>query len=388
MGFFSRTPQKNEQTLILHIGSGSVMGSIVANNGVLTTMRAFFSTPIPIVAELTLERFENEMNKALAQTITSLSNLHMGAPDRIVVYFASPWFASQVRIAKNARPTPFVVSHSTVNDMIARELKSFESEELNGQENTDTLRPIGSKVVQVLLDGKPHNDPIGMSAKELELSIFVSVAPEHTLRMIEDTIVRKYHASITFSSFLLASFVVTRDFFPHMHDWILVDIGGEVTDVSFVRNGALFQSVSFPHGSNFVLRKLSAGLGRSASESVSIFTLFMEDKIQESIKHICQSILDSAKKVWMQSFQSALQSISGGAPLPETLLLSVDSEITEFFTTMIEQENFDQDAHVKKPSKVIVLNGYLFHELLAFDTDVKRNTFMMIEALHATNQKI
>ncbi len=388
MGFFSRTPQKNERTLILHIGSGSVMASMVTNSDTKTAIHSFVTHDIPVVADLTLETFEKEMNKALGRTITAIAAHHMPAPDRITVYFASPWFASQVRIAKTSRPTPFIVSDTMVSDMIARELKAFENEELAGTENIrDTLRPIGSKVVQVKVDGVAHNSPLGMSARELELSIFVSVAPEHVLRMCEDTIMRRYHAPIAFSSFLLASFVVTRDTFANVHDYLLVDIGGEVTDVSLVRGGSLFQSVSFPHGSHFVLRKLSAGLHRSMTESMSLCMLYMENTLEESIKNSVGIILKDAKKVWTESFSAALSSVTGDKSIPSTILFSTGEHMASFFVDVIQHADFQNHIYNEKKIKVVELKSEIFHEFLTFDSGVERNAFIMIEALHAGKQK-
>ena len=385
--FFS-PKKKNERVLVLHIGSGSVMGTMVMNDGTKTAMNASASIDIPVLVDLTLERFELEMKKALEQTLATLAAASLPSPDRIAVYFASPWYASQVRNAKMSRPTPFVVSKTLLDDMIAKELKAFEDEEIAETKGTSAaLRGIDSKVVQVKLNEYPHNDPIGMSTRELELSIFVSVAPERTLGMIEEVITRRYHAPIKYSSFLIASFAVTRDFFPEANNYILVDIGGEVTDVSLVRNGSLFQSVSFPHGCNFVLRKLSNGLKRSTAEAVSICTLYMEGKIEDSIKDTCTTILNEVKTTWTESFQKALFSVSNDLSVPDTVFLSVGTSIAPWFIETIRHEDFHQYTRVEKEFKVIVLNAELFHDHLSFGEGVYRNPFLMIETLNATSKR-
>lgn len=387
MGFFSRE-KKVERIVVLHIGSGSVMGSVVSTVDGKTSVHATAFTDIPVLSDLTLEQFEREMKKALEQTLAKLSFSKLPAPDRVVVYFASPWYASQIRTAKMSRPTPFVVSKTIVDDMIARELKAFEDEEISAKTGTtEALRAIDSKVIQVKLNEYPHNDPIGLSVRELELSIFISVAPERTLSMIEEVIERKFHAPIRFSSFLLASFLVTRDFFSNMSSYILVDVGGEVSDVSLVRDGTLFQTVSFPHGCNFVLRKLSASLGRTTTEAVSLCTLYMEGKVEESIKDTCASVLADAKKVWTESFQKALFSVSNDLSSPDTVLLSVGTDIAPWFIETIRNEDFHQYTRVEKELKVIVLNAELFHDLLTFDVGVDRSPFLMIETLYSVKQK-
>jgi hypothetical protein len=172
-----------------------------------------------------------------------------------------------------------------------------------------------------------------------------------------------------------------------MSSYILVDVGGEVSDVSLVRDGTLFQTVSFPHGCNFVLRKLSASLGRTTTEAVSLCTLYMEGKVEESIKDTCASVLADAKKVWTESFQKALFSVSNDLSSPDTVLLSVGTDIAPWFIETIRNEDFHQYTRVEKELKVIVLNAELFHDLLTFDVGVDRSPFLMIETLYSVKQK-
>lgn len=381
MSFFSRD-KKHDRVLILHIGSGSVMGAIASIDGSATTISATATSTIPIALHLTEEQFEKEMKMSLDHTLAALSKNKLPLPNRAIVYFASPWYASQVRVAKMSRPTPFVVSNAFMNDMIGKELKAFEADEIAAHKDTPgALRPINSKVTQVKLNGYTHQNPLGASAREIEFSLFVAVAPERILSSVEETISRHYHLPVVFSSFLLASFTVARNFFPHESDFILADIGGEVTDVSIVREGGLFQSVSFPEGSNSILRKLSTGLGRSIPESLSLCHLSMEGSLEASMEGKCRSLLENAKHAWITSFQKAVTSASQNIVLPSTLLLSIDSPIAPWFSDIVRKSDTENHAYVEKNRKVIVLGAELFHDLFLFGEKAERNPFLMIETL-------
>ena len=386
MGIFSSLKKKkSERVLLGSIGSATVVGAFISIEAGITTVTATVSTDIAALSDLSLSQFEKEMEKALRQTLGSLAKLHSPAPDRTVVYFSSPWYASQVRIAKMSRPSPFVVTKTVLSDMIARELKAFEDEEIAGSRGgKESLRAIESKVIQVKLNGYPTAEPANLSASELEISIFLSVAQERTLKGVEEIITNEYHSPIVFSSFLSASFIVVRDFFPHESDYLLVEVGGEVTDVTLVRESALIQSASVPLGSNFILRRLSTGLKRSVSESVSLCTLYLEDKVEASIKDACARILTEAKDEWLQSFQKVLFSVSNELSIPDTVLLSVGTDIAPWFIDTIRREKFNQYALTEKEFKVIVLNAEIFHESLSFAPGVPRNPCIIIEALAST----
>lgn len=394
MGFFSfLSPKKtSERVLVVHIDSGSVVGSFVsldpsASSGqaAVATVLSTTSSDIAIAADISSVDFEKAMQAALAAMLASARGLNLGSPDRILVYLGSPWYASQVRIARTSRPTNFVASKSLLEDMISRELKAFEEDEMKASFAAGApLRAIESKTVLVKLNGYPTAAPLGLSAKELELSIFVSVAPESTLKGIEEIVEKEYRAPIKFSTFLSSSFLVTRDFFPHEDDYLLVDVGGEITEVSVVREGALARTVSFPRGRNFLLRKLSTGLNRSIDESIAICALYKEDKIEPSIRDACTGILKEAKDEWLDSFQKALFTNSADLTVPDVVMLSVGSDIAPWFVETIRREEFHQHALTEKEFKVIVLEASVFHESLRFAEGVERNAFIMIDALAAS----
>jgi hypothetical protein len=384
MSWFSHLAKKitSEKILVVHIGSASVVGALVETGSPVSRVVATVTAEIPVVADLTSEKFESEMQKALESMLASLGKLRQSPPDRTHVYFASPWYASQVRRAKMSRPTPFVVSQVMLDEMIAKELKAFTDEEVAASYNAgQPIRPIESQIVQVKLNGYPTASPVDDSARDLELSLFLSVAPEHTLKKVEETIGKHYHKPIAFSSFLSASFLVSRDHFPHEEGYLLIDVGGEITDVSLVRDGALMQTVSFPLGRNFILRKLSVGLKRSIAESLTICTLYAEKKVEDNVRAQCDEILKEAKDQWLDSFQKTLFSVSNELSIPNTIMLSVGTDIAPWFIETISREEFHQHSLTEKEFTVVVLDAQLFRDQLAFAEAVPRNPCIIIEAL-------
>lgn len=391
MGIFSFFKKKNtaENVLVIDIGSSSVTASNVLFGGDTPVISASATSDIAILSDLSLQRFEAEMIRSLHRAVSSLRANKKFLPDRIQVYLASPWYASQIRVAKISRPTSFVITKVMLNDMIGKELKAFEEEEVVSKMHTnEAIRVIETNTLQVKLNGYPHGDPVGTTAHELELSIFLAVSSEHLLKKIEDHLAGSFgHRAVKFSSFVGASFIVSRDFFPHQHSYILVDIGGEVTDVSFVKDGTLIQSTSFPEGRNFMLRRLSSELKRSIPESVTLCMLYMEDKVENSIKETCEKILTKAKEEWLQLFQKALFSTSNELSLPDTILITVDQDVGAWFVEAIKTEEFRQYALTEKEFKIITLDATFFHKDLSFGEGVQRNPFSMIEVLASVRKQ-
>jgi hypothetical protein len=384
MGFFSSHSSKktSERVFVVHVGSGTVAGAFVSIDEGLTTILSTDVANIAIVPDLASADFELEMQKALAAMLVKVQKKSLGKPDRIIVYLGSPWYASQVRVARMSRPTAFVASSALLGDMVTRELKAFETEELAASHrNGEPLAPIESKILEVKLNGYPNVAPVGLSARELELSILLSVTPERTRAGIHAIIERHYATRVSYATFLAASFVVTRNFFPHEENYLLVDIGGEITDVAVVRDSVLVRSVSFPHGRNFILRKLSHGLKRSIHESVAITSLYCENKVEDSIRDACTGILKDVRDEWLGAFQKALFAQGSDLSIPETIFLTVPSDVAPWFADTIRREEFHRHTLTSKDLKMVVLEAQVFHESLGFATGVERNPFIMIEAL-------
>ncbi len=385
MSFFSAFRKKvaaSSRVLVIHVGSAVVSGAFVDVHAGAARVVACVSSDIAVLPDVDHARFEAAMLVSLGQTLNKLSALHLAPPERIAVNLSSPWFASQVRVARASRTTPFVVSKTSVTDMITRELKAFEEEEMAAAKDSGTpLRAIESKTLLAKLNGYPTSDPLGKSARELELSIFLSVAPERTLAQIEQSVARVFQTPVRFNSFLLASFMVSRDLFPNQDNYLLIDVGGEITEVSIVRDNAISRSLSFPRGRNFILRKLSAGLKRSIPEVLGLCTLYVEGKVEGSVKESCAAILGDAKNEWLDAFQHALFSATDEVSLPDTVFLTVGEDIAPWFIETIRREDFHQYTGSEKEFKIVLLSPSLLHEKLSFDDGVVRNPFIMIGAI-------
>lgn len=386
MSFFSSFGKKSahERVLVLHVGSASVAGAVAVYASTVTRPRieTAVRSDIALAPEVSHEAVEAEMRRALERTLAGLSSMRLDAPDRIVVYLASPWFASQVRTARLERPAPFVVSESLVTDMIAREFHAFEGEEIAASRDAGApLRAIESKVLSAKLNGYVTASPIGASARELELSLFVSVAPDMLLSDIEHVIERHFKKPVRFGSFLLASFLAARDLFPHEEQYILADVGGEVTEAAVIRDHAIVASASFPMGRNFLLRSIAAGTGRGLREAASLCLLHGENALSGPVKDTCEAILGEADHAWRDSFREAVFRMSGGAAAPDAVLLTGEDDVLA---------RFAEAARTLVPGRTlraVPLSAAVFHEKIEFGADVPRLPCIMIETLAAESTK-
>src|SRR3989338_2568543 len=222
-----------------------------------------------------------------------------------------------------------------------------------------------------MLNGYETPKHLDQKTKELEMTIFISISPEQVLKKIEETIMRHFHfEAIKFSSFVMASFAVVRDMYMHQDGFILIDIGGEVTDISMIKKNALRGSISFPLGCNFIVRGIASALSSSPSEAKSLISLSKDGHAAESVVKKLEPALTKLKAEWLDKFQESLSNLSNDISIPATIYLTLDTEMAAFFSEIIKTEQFNQYTLTESKFKIVFLSADVFHGMAAFDGNI------------------
>lgn len=385
MGIFSRKKEEDNLALIYDIGSSSVAAALLETNkdGI---PKIIFSLREPIVFEekINAERFLFLTLKSLETLNSKLAIKGIGKPSKICCTLSSPWYASQTRTIKFEKNTPFVFTSKLADDLIKKEISIFEEENINRfSDSPDKARMIEFKNMKVMLNGYPTPDPFNKKAKKVEMVIFVSMSGDTLLKKIENSIFRHFHNNdIKFISFSFASFTVARDMFIHKDNFILVDIAGEVTDISMIKKDILSDSISYPLGRNFIIREVANSLNCSLSEARSYLSLFKDGHATEAVERKLNPIITKLKNEWTTGFQQSLISISNDISIPSTIFITVDKELTNFFSEMIKNEQFNQYSLTESEFNIVFLDTPTLHGAVSFKDGIERDPFITIESIY------
>ncbi len=385
MGIFSGKKEEKKLALVFDLGSSSVGGAVfeMEKSG---TPKIILSIREPIILE---EKF-NEARflflslKSLDVVAGKICRMGIGKPARIFCVLSSPWYASQTRIIKLEKNVPFLFTSKLADELIKKEISLLEEEHLAKFSQThDKIRPIEFKNVKIMLNGYPTSAPFGKKTKTLEMIIFVSMSSEQVLKKIEDTIFKHFHSKdIKFSSFAMASFTVARDMFAKQESFLLVDIGGEMTDISMIKKDILSNSISYPLGPNFMVRGLANSLNCILSEAKSLISLYRDEHALESTKKKLDPIINKLKTEWLNEFQKSLKNLSSNISVPATIFVTVDQDLADFFSKIIKAEQFGQNILTASEFKIIVLDPQTLHGITLFKDNVNRDPFLIIESVY------
>ncbi|OGI86483.1 hypothetical protein A3A05_02950 [Candidatus Nomurabacteria bacterium RIFCSPLOWO2_01_FULL_41_12] len=385
MGIFRADKEKDDLVLLFDIGSSSVGGALfwMQKSGVPKIVKAI-REPIVLEENIDVGRFLSSTAKSLEIVASRIYMAGLGAPGKIFCVLSAPWYFSQTRVIRLEKNVPFIFTSKLADSLIQKEITLFEEEHLDKYRKAGApVLPIEFKNIKTVLNGYETPNPLNQKAKELAMTVFISMSGEQILETIKEVIRKHFHfTEIKFSSFVLSSFAVVRDMYINQGSFLLIDIGGEVTDVSMVKNNTLCESVSFPLGLNFMIRGVASALNITLNEARSLFSLFRDGHAEVSTAKKLDPVIGKLKTEWLRKFQESLANLSSDISVPATIYVAVDRDEAAFFCQIIETEQFNQYTLTESKFKVVFLDARVFHGLAQFEENVIRDPFLIIDSIY------
>lgn len=369
---FSFGSQK-EFDLVLSIGSGSgsVYGAIVEfENDAHPAILATHESKFPIKKSVTAESITSHMVGALHTVVSELSKKHKRKIRTAHIVFASPWFSSSSKSLSLNKPKEFVVNEKVIDKLTDDYVQKI------AEYAAMTKSVIIEKTLSdVRLNGYEIRDPFGKSAKNLDVSIYVSTAPEEINKKIESEIYSVIHPSaIKFHTFPFVAQNVTRSIFSPQDDFAFVDIGSEISDVLIVRRGAIYSQASFPIGSNHLARKIATHLETEPELAASMLSLYSSDTASDEVNSKIKKVVEAFAEEWGIGFTHSVNrdDKSFGSFVPQRAYFASNPTTHKVYVDIISRQIPD----------VVPLSRESLSQFVRFDGSEPPNVFMIIEAIY------
>ena len=237
-------------------------------------------------------------------------------------------------------------------------------------------------MVEIKLDGYKTNNPYDKSASEVEISLFLSMAPSDILDEIEDTVEKHFYIKqIDFHSFTLVSFSAIRDMYERVSNFLLLDITAEVTDVSIIKKGNILKTASFPIGKSSLIRKVVEGTRTIPEEALSSIRLFLSGDSKGKKAEILEKILSQSKEKWVKGLRKSLAALSSETSLPTTVFFTSDEDISLWYSGAIKSEQFAQQSLTGDAFIVSFVNCSTLGSYVRFRSNSEKDSFIAIESI-------
>jgi hypothetical protein len=288
----------------------------------------------------------------------------------VACVLASPWCKTQTTTISSKKEEPFEVTKTVMNSLVDQIRKNNQSQE------ADTS--IEELVIHSTANGYQTGNLIGRKVKELSIVLLETKSPTEVYSVFQSSLEKVFGATpTTFHSFTLSAFSVARDLAREQHDFLLVDVTGETTDILVTRNNVLSDTLSFPYGKNALLRTIANNTGKIGEVIQSQISLMLSGEGAEDTPE-----MKKAEESWANLFgKTCAELASQGKQLPNTIFLVADDAFYPWFSRLIERIDFSQFTIRGSVFETTPLNSKAVTGLCTVSGGSSRDNFLIIDAL-------
>ncbi len=282
---------------------------------------------------------------------------------------AAPWYSARLKTISIAPERPVRMDKGTVEKAL------HDYQEQHVEDLLAGTRRMESSVSQAYVNGYPTALLEPVMGKDLTLNVYESEADAVFLAGIEEAI-RAAFAGVqtTFHSFPYAAFAVFRAYRDEQ-SFIIVDVGGEITDIAIVNRDGLFFLGSFPLGTLTLLRSI-AGQG-SIADAASRLSLYARSELSAEEEATFGALFVKARQAWSGEYRKLLENAVLEAPVPNTTFLIADKEELKWFERVLTE------AESPFPIRPIIVTPDFFQSVVSLGQEGSYESFLSIAALNA-----
>ena len=356
---------------IIDIGSGSIgLALVVLEKDKVPTLKFSLRREMRFQNTLAPEMLLSQTLKILSSIIIDMQKKLPDAPSGVFCFLSPHLIASQTRTIKINFTEPTAIDESVINNVVGKEIEKFKTEAL-----------IEQKIMSVKLNGYEVSN-LNKIAAEAEISVFFTLTSEKILDNIKDTISASFHnRQIEFHSFPFAYFSVLRDIFKIDSDFVCMDIGSEITDISLIKGGILERSTSFPFGKNEITRSLIDKTSVDRSLAGSMIKNYTEGIVEQGIRSELGKEISTAGSRWLDAAKSAIRQISAEGKLPGKFFILADKDVSSVFNNIIGSISLVDKVILNKEPEIIELTGADLNKFYNSNGSSTYDPFLTMEAI-------
>ncbi|OGF68576.1 hypothetical protein A3H65_03165 [Candidatus Giovannonibacteria bacterium RIFCSPLOWO2_02_FULL_45_14] len=383
--FFSRL-KKEKKILVFDIGSSSVGASLLSKKeDEIPAFLSFSHLRLPLLENPDFNHIERHAKKAIKEISENLIKSNgKKLPDVIYLVLSVPWYFSNTKHVKIDRRDTFRVTEDLVDKIMEDELELFSRKGKEKLDDPEGIEILEQEKMKFIVNGYPIVNPYGKDTNKLELFIYLSAARKSFVRNIDDILKHFFwRAQIKFISEPFSLFRVLSEMVNPKDGYLVVDVGGEVTEIYLIRDGVLEDTKSFIWGANLVIRRVASSLNMGLGDALSFFSA----RSGGDMKHATDEKLSSAAlgvcSEWQSFLAKSLSELGSVQPLPQTLVILGGVAGSDILKQCLDSPEFASFTILGKPFDVVNFNPENFSEKILTSGVDRKDSKMTLPLLLA-----
>lgn len=340
MSFFS-WGEKEESNLVglIAVGSAGVEVASVKNGNIIFSAKKELSN----YSQDNITNFYQAICSGLTAILDELQKNPSEKPKSFYCILPSPLFVNAVKTLEIIETQPFIVTQKLIEQTIEKSVKNFLADKpiLFTQFTDDSNRLIENDIFYFEVNGYRLENYLGVKTKNLKLVHSISYGSNKILTEIEKTIKSAtQQEEIYFNTFPVAAFrsidaLIGQD----RDDYLIIDAGGEFTDIAVVHDRSLVTHFSFPYGFNSMCQNLAKNLNTTPSETISTMKLYFQNKLTDEARGEFETVTAKEKEIWLKYFLEAFKTISATTFIFPTTFIFGDEFSTLFVQDFLKDHS-------------------------------------------------
>lgn len=348
MGFFRKSSSGIRYGVLVDIGSGSVLASIVSSDPSLTYPEIIWSK-----REYTPLRQISSINDSAKSVMTSLmtSLISLDSEGRKIckekvghsklsylqVTIAAPWSYTNTKTITYQNDEPFEISKELISELQrTADQKTEEEIQENETLHDNELSVVAKTTMQIIANDYPLLSPNNQKASTLKVIEASAITQDYVIAAIKDAKEKMLTGTkLTQYSFMLPYFFVMQEINEPDQDYCLVDITYEATEIGLVRNGVLTYCTHTPYGAFSIAREVSNILSVPLEEAFGYLQDFELRDLKQNWTAAQKEGVDAVIEAFQQRLSQLFRDTGDTLAVPKRIYVHGNMDTEPFFNEQI-----------------------------------------------------
>ena len=395
MSFLSSHNNEIRYGVIVDIGSGSVLASIVESDPAQTYPKIIWSK-----REYAPLRQVDTLNRTVKSIMTTLMGVMMTldsegrqvftqkSPKEKISYLqftiAAPWSYTVAKTISYSNEEEFIVTENFVDELLRMaEQKVLEELKENEEIHKLDLSLISRITADIVANGYSI-DIIGkQKAKSLKVVELNAITNEGIVKEIEEVREKMFpRTDLTLYSFMMPFFYTILDLYSNTVECCLIDITYEATEIGIVRDGVLQYCSHIPYGSISLAREISTILSVPLDEAHNYLELDDLSQVLEKYSQHQKDDVEAVFEAYRANLVGLFKETGDKLSVPKSLFLHTSLDKANFFKKqLLESANTaTKSSHVVYNVTGDLLTKHYPKEEQSLVKSSRQDTAMLISA--------
>ncbi|MEK7576935.1 MAG: hypothetical protein AAB482_04570 [Patescibacteria group bacterium] len=236
--------------------------------------------------------------------LDDIQNEHKNAmPSRFHIGLSSVFYLGKTERFYEKWPKSKIITQADIDGFIEKGKSKYFSEL-----KRDDVILFEIVLMKTLLNGYTIERSVGKRAEEVELLVHYAATSKELYENFSTSVKNfRADATITFGTFPVNVWMIIREnIFPE-HSVLLVDIGGELTEVTFVIDGAIAEVHSLPFGVLNILLRIAEAEHIEVENASALLKAYADSKLDKEVESRIRGIIKKEMKSWEEYFERVWQ---------------------------------------------------------------------------------